>query len=426
MRIQLLMTGNELMSGDTIDSNSAAIAQRLSRHGLSVYRKIVVGDDPDLLLAQMTALCADGDLLIVNGGLGPTVDDLTAQVLARLLQQPLVEHADALDHLRQWCAKRNYSLDGANRKQALLPEGVTIVANKSGSAVGFSARHRNCLIYCTPGVPSELFTMLDDEIIPALLAHFTHIEPVTITRLRLFGIGESRLQQSINDHFPDWPGQLELGFRAGLPVLEVKLTTRNHHDEHLHALWRARLEQLCGDYIIGTNDLTLPQCVVQNLLEQDKKLCTAESCTGGLIASQIVSIAGASQVFEAGYICYANHIKQSTLGVSSTTLQQHGAVSEAVVREMAEGALRNSCADLVIAVSGIAGPQGGTAERPAGTVWIAWGERNAVQARLFFIPGNREFVQNIAAAIALDLTRRHLLGLTGEPQYFKDKAPRTQ
>jgi len=424
MRIELLMTGNELMSGDTVDSNSAGIAQQLSRLGLVVQRKVVVGDDPELLLAQMSAMTSACDLLIINGGLGPTVDDLTAEVLARLLQRPLTEHTEALAHLQRWCAGRNYRLDAANRKQALLPAGVAIVANASGSAVGFSATHGNCLIYCTPGVPSELFTMLEREILPQLQARFTDIDPVVITRLRIFGIGESRLQQRINDRFADWPAPLELGFRAGLPLLELKLTTRDQRDAHLHDHWQGRLTDEFGDYIIGTDDLTLPESVVQALQACGKKLCTAESCTGGLIASQIVAIAGASSVFEAGYVSYANHVKQSALGVRAATLHQHGAVSEAVVREMAQGALANSGADLVIAVSGIAGPDGGTPERPAGTVWIAWGAREAVQARLFFIPGSRHFVQALVAAIALDLTRRCLLGIAQEPAYFKDRAPR--
>ena len=370
MRIQLLMTGNELMSGDTVDSNSAAIAQRLARLGLAVYRKVVVGDDPQLLFEQMGDLCRDCDLLIVNGGLGPTVDDLTAEILARLLQRPLVEHADALEHLQRWCAQRNYRLDAANRKQALLPEGVSIVANATGSAVGFKTTFQGCLIYCTPGVPSELHGMLDREILPQLQRHFRPIEPVTITRLRIFGMGESRLQQRINDRFPQWPDKLELGFRAGLPLLELKLTSRDDSASELHRQWRERLEREFGDYIIGTDEQTLPQCVVEILQTHGKTLCTAESCTGGLIASQIVAIAGASHVFEAGYVSYANHVKQSALGVSASALGQHGAVSEAVVREMAEGALQRSGSDLVIAVSGIAGPDGGTPDRPAGTVWI--------------------------------------------------------
>ena len=424
MHIQLLMTGNELMSGDTVESNSAAIAQLLSHHGLTVVRKVVVGDDKDLLLTQMKQMAEDADLLIINGGLGPTVDDLTAEILGRLLQRPLVEHADALQHLEQWCDRRNYPLDAANRKQAMLPEGVEIIANRSGSAVGFCAEHCGCLIICTPGVPSELATMMREEIMPQLQRRFTHIEPVTVTRLRLFGIGESRLQQRLNDLFPDWPPQLELGFRAGLPLLELKLTSHRSADQALQQVWTQKLERELDDYLIGYDDTTLAQCVVALLANKGEKICLAESCTGGLVASQLVAIAGASAVFEAGYVSYANHVKESALGVSSATLSRHGAVSEAVAREMAEGALRNSGADLTIAVSGIAGPDGGSTDRPVGTVWLAWGYADKLQTREFFIPGERTFFQAIVAALALDLIRRTLLSIDREPRYFKERAPR--
>lgn len=424
MRIQLLLTGNELMSGDTVDSNSAGIARRLSRHGLAVYRKVTVGDDADLLLTQMQAMSRAASVLIVNGGLGPTVDDLTAAVLARLLGRPLQEHPAALAHLQDWCARRNYPLDQANRKQALLPAGVDIIANASGSAVGFKACHGDCIIYCTPGVPSELFAMLEREILPELLARFPSIEPVTVTRLRLFGLGESRLQQHISDRFPDWPAALELGFRAGLPLVELKITSRSAAVAPLHAQWRALLEQDLADYLVGHDDDTLPACVVRELARHGARLCTAESCTGGLIASQITAIAGASQVFEAGYVAYANHVKTTALGVAPATLERWGAVSEAVVREMAAGALERSDAGLAIAVSGIAGPDGGTPDRPVGTVWIAWGAPGRLQAREFFIPGDRQFFQTLVAGLALDLIRRELRGIEREPRYFRERAPR--
>lgn len=421
MRIQLLLTGSELMAGDTVDSNSATIAQHLGRHGLAVDRKVTIGDDLDLLCAEIDRLSRDSDLLIVNGGLGPTVDDLTSEALGRVIGQPLQEHPEALQHLTRWCAKRNYPMNEANRKQAILPAGVDIVANSSGSAVGFRVRFHDCEIYCTPGVPSELLGMLEQEILPQLLQRFTDIEPVSISRFRLFGMGESGLQQRINDRFPDWPAELELGFRAGLPLLEVKLITRKPGLESLKAEWIERLQSVLGDYLIGQGDTTLAESLVEALQHKGLKLCAAESCTGGRIASQIVEVAGASNVFEAGYVTYSNAIKQSALGVDAGTLETHGAVSEAVVREMAAGAAERSAADLAIAVSGIAGPSGGSEERPVGTVWIAWGFKDDIQAKSFFIPGGRKFFQTLTTAIALDLSRRAVLGLQSEPRYFRER-----
>ncbi len=423
MRIQLLLTGSELMAGDTVDSNSAAIAQLLGRHGMAVYRKVTIDDDIDLLCQEIEHLSRDSDVLIVNGGLGPTIDDLTAQALARVIGRELQVHPEAMTHLEAWLGKRNYPLNDANRKQAILPAGVEIVANANGSAVGFNIRFNDCEIYCTPGVPSELLMMLKQEILPQLVTKFSDIEPVSITRLRLFGLGESSVQQMINDSFPEWPEELELGFRAGLPMLELKLKTHAAGQQQLKAQWLSRLQGLIGDYIVGRDDIDLAQCVVALLKDKQLKLSTAESCTGGLIASQIVEVAGASTIFEAGYVSYSNRVKQSALGVSAATLEQHGAVSEAVVREMADGAARNSGSDLAIAVSGIAGPDGGSEARPVGTVWIAWGLRDNLQAREFLIPGERKFIQTLVAAIALDLTRRTLLGIDTQPRYFRERGP---
>jgi nicotinamide-nucleotide amidase len=421
MRIQLLLTGSELMAGDTVDSNSAAIAQQLGGHGLAVFRKVTIGDDFDLLCSEIEQMSRDSQVLIVNGGLGPTIDDLTAAALARVVGQELAEHPVAIEQLRAWCAKRNYPINEANRKQAILPTGVDIVPNNNGSAPGFHIRHNDCDIYCTPGVPSELRLMLRDQILPQLLQQFPSIEAVSVTRIKLFGMGESTLQQMINDDFPDWPTQLDLGFRAGLPLLELKITTRAGGLQELKDEWLARLQPLIGDYVIGFNDTNLSRCLVENLLARKMKVCAAESCTGGLIASQLVEIAGASNVFEAGYVTYSNQVKQSTLGVSAQTLEKYGAVSEEVVLEMARGACERSGADLAIAVSGIAGPDGGTEEKPVGTVWIAWGYRDALKAQAFLIPGDRKFFQTLVAAIAQDLVRRELQGIQSEPRYFRER-----
>lgn len=422
MRIQLLLTGNELMAGDTVDSNSSAIAQRLGRHGLQIYRKVTIGDDVQLLCDEIRHMSRHSDVLIINGGLGPTIDDLTAETLALAAGLPLEQHPAAMAHLEQWCARRKYALNEANRKQAMLPAGVDIIPNASGSAVGFMLRFNDCDIYCTPGVPSELFGMLDDSIIDDILHRAGDIDPVQISRFKMFGIGESGLQQLLSDRFPDWPEALELGFRAGLPLLEVKLTTRSSAHSALQTEWTQKLLAVVGDYIIGRDDTNLAQSVVQGLNDKGVQLCTAESCTGGRIAAQLVEIAGASQVFEAGFVTYSDAIKQSALGVSAATLAQHGAVSEAVVLEMAAGAAQRSGAEFAIAVSGIAGPEGGSEDKPVGTVWLAWGRANALRARALHIPGSRDFFQTLVTALALDLTRRSLYGIDAEPRYFAERS----
>lgn len=409
------------MSGDTIDSNSAMIAQRLAELGMSVYRKVTVGDDPELLRRELAELSMASEVLIINGGLGPTVDDLTAQILADVSGEPLRENPKARAHLEQWCAHRNAALNAANLKQAMLPAAASVIDNPVGSAVGFQQELNGCLVICTPGVPSELRRMLD-SILPTVAARLGKTAQVEIIRLQTFGIGESSAQQIISDGGGDWPQGIELGFRAGAPQMEVKLTSTTPGLENEMRDCRERLYSLLGDHIIGEGSTTLAQRVLQLLEEQGKTLTTAESCTGGLIASMLTQVPGSSTGFHAGFVTYANHIKQSVLGVEEAILEQHGAVSEAVVVQMAEGALREAEADYVIAVSGVAGPDGGSEEKPVGTVWLAWGSSGAIRTRGLCWPVERSLFQTMIAAAGLDMIRRQLLGLSTEPRYFRQRA----
>jgi nicotinamide-nucleotide amidase len=421
MRVQLLLTGNEIMAGDTIDSNSSRIALQLKELGVPVYRRVTIGDDPGLLVDEIRQLSTGSDLLIVNGGLGPTVDDLTAEALAEACGTEIVEHPDALAHLQDWCQRRGFAINKANYKQTMLPEGCDIVPNPNGSAVGFRVVLNNCMIICTPGVPSELSHMLEHAIIPLIREHFTVERAHSVRRIRLFGLGESALQQLIDDNFPDWPAEVMLGFRANLPILELKLEVEGEDRLALRDQWEKNILDLIGDYVIGENDDELPGVVVRELARQSIKITLAESCTGGRIAAQLTSVPGASAVFEAGFVTYADSIKHSQLGVGTDILEQHGAVSEPVVLEMAEGALDRSGADLAVAVSGIAGPDGGTDEKPVGTVWIAWGRRGELQTRKMRYRVGRELFQVLVTATALDLVRRTLFAITAEPRYFRDR-----
>lgn len=418
--VQLLLTGNEIMSGDTVDSNSALIARRLGELSIGVHRKVTLGDDPALLCAELEAMVATADLVIVNGGLGPTVDDLTAEVLATVAAVPLCEHPDAVTHLEGWCAQRNLTLNAANRKQALLPEGAAIVDNPIGSAVGFELTLGRCRVICTPGVPSELAAMLD-IIVDDLRRRQEQPAQRNILRLQTFGLGESTAQQIISDAAPDWPAEVELGFRAGAPQMEIKLSVDS--TEALAAQQRCRqlLEDLFGDHIIGEGDCQLAERVLELLRDSGKTLTTAESCTGGLIASMLTRVPGSSAGFHAGFVTYANNIKTRVLGVGADTLEQHGAVSEAVVREMAAGALARSEADYAIAVSGVAGPDGGSDDKPVGTVWLAWGDSQLMHTRCLYWPVERTLFQTMIAAAGLDMIRRTLLGIDSEPRYFQQR-----
>tara|TARA_R110001592_G_scaffold66617_2_gene204563 strand:- start:3033 stop:4316 length:1284 start_codon:yes stop_codon:yes gene_type:complete len=426
MRINLLLTGHELMTGDTLDSNSAMIAQLCFDQGIQIAVKSTIPDDMPLLISEIERLSQGAEVLIVNGGLGPTSDDLTAEALSKVVGRPLAVHPEAMAHLQAWSVRRNYALSEANNKQALLPQDIELVANELGSAVGFKITHNACLIICTPGVPHELNTMMVNEILPELGSMLPeNIQPKRV-RYRIFGYGESNLQQAIHEQYPDWPEQVELGFRASMPLLELKLKVDRKQDHALLDVWKSKVEQLLGAHIVTQDDSSLAEVVVKLLAERKLKVTCAESCTGGKIASLITEVSGSSKVFEAGFVTYANHIKTSVLGVSKEILNAHGAVSEAVVEQMLKGALKASKADLGVSVSGIAGPSGGSDDKPVGTVWLAWGSKEKVRTHQFYFPGSRLFFQKIVSALALDLLRRELLDIDEKADYFQTRRYRSK
>ncbi|AOW76370.1 damage-inducible protein CinA [Colwellia sp. PAMC 20917] len=419
--VHLLLTGNELMTGDIVDSNSAMIAQQCKAIGIKISRKVTLADDLDLLAKEIEHLTKDADVLIINGGLGPTTDDLTAQALALATQRSLKQHPIALAHLKTWCEQRNAHLGKANLKQALLPENCNIIANRIGSAVGFSLTLNDCQVFCTPGVPSELNIMLDEEIIPELASQSNFTAEMDITRLQLFGIGESTLQSMLVKNFPDWPKEVEVGFRASSPLIELKLTVEKNEYLSIKIDLIKKIKTLLNDHIIEEikdKPYSLAELVLQLCQQKNLKITTAESCTGGLIASEITKISGSSSSFEAGFVTYSNNMKSKLLHVDENILEQHGAVSEQTVIAMAEGALAIAGADLVIAVSGIAGPTGGSKEKPVGSVWIAWGNKDKIHTKYFCIKANRENFQRMVAARSLDLIRRLLIESNQTPLYF--------
>ncbi len=418
IQAQLLLTGNELMSGVTVDTNSVRFAKALDEIGISIERRVTIGDDMDVLIKELREQSQACDLLIVNGGLGPTLDDLSAEALGKAFDLPIEQHPEAYEHVSTWCERIKTPLNDANLKQCMLPKGVNILANPIGSAVGFSIIKNDCVILFTPGVPYELEVMFEASIIPLLQSAFPNTKNPFIDRLHFFGIGESGFQQKVDDEITDWPNNVELSFRAGTPTVEVKITTFDPSHQADKDYCRKRLMDLFGDFYIAEGENTLASAMVSLLKEKGLSITFAESCTGGKIASMITEVAGASEVFNAGFVTYSNEIKHSMLGVENQLLIDHGAVSEPVAMQMLEGALKNSGADYGIAVSGIAGPGGGSEEKPVGTVCIAWGNLQKKQVRTLLMPRSRSMFQLMVAATGLDLVRRQILGIDSEPRYF--------
>lgn len=420
--IKLLMTGDELLIGDIIDTNSSYIAKSLFDIGIKVSEKVTIGDHQSILVEKISQLSQSADVLIINGGLGPTEDDLTSLALANCMQEQLAEHTKAIAHLKSWAEKKRMALTPSNLKQAQLPESADIIANAIGSAVGIYVKLNDCHVFCTPGVPSELKVMIEDEIKPKLAELFSSHKKVHVKKYLTFGIGESTAQEMLLPLTKTLPDSISLGYRAAMPLLELKLLSPQKH-ESLNKISQ-QIETLFDDHIIAKDykDATSISDVVVNLLrEKQVKIACVESCTGGLIASMITSVSGSSEIFESGYVTYSNQAKTDMVGVKEETLIAHGAVSEQVVKEMVTGALERSDADVAVAVSGIAGPNGGTKEKPVGTVCVAWGDNDEIQSTTFIISGNRQYFQTMVAARALDLIRRKIANSEYSPAYMKSR-----
>ena len=425
LNIQCLMTGNEVMSGDTIDTNSAHIAQVLGANGLTIARRVTVNDDINQLLSELSDMVRTADIVIMNGGLGPTIDDLTAEVLALLADEPLVIHPDAEAQLLAWCERRGQLPNEANLKQRLLPRSAEIIPNARGSAPGIDITVGDTRLFATPGVPSEMRDMMP-LIIERIESQWGARAHANVMRLHTFGLGESNAQQLINSSGFDWPESVELGFRASAPTMEIKLTVADTKDLPAQQACADHIAALFGDHILGTGETSIGQSMVELLSERGLTLTTAESCTGGLIASLITQIPGSSKAFHAGFVTYDDAIKSSVLGVRQSDLDQYGAVSKAVVEQMALGALRASNADYAIAVSGIAGPDGGSIDKPLGRVWIAYGSSSDLRTIELTWPLPRILFQTMVAAAALDLLRRHILELPPHCLYIQQRQNQPQ
>jgi nicotinamide-nucleotide amidase len=418
--VSLLMTGSELMSGDTIDSNSAYIAQELLSIGLSVEEITTIGDNRQQLADQIQRLSHKSDLLIINGGLGPTQDDLTAEILASVANSTIETHTSAREHIIQWCLKKGFSANEANLKQAELPKGCSIFPDAPGSAPAFYLVIDECMVIATPGVPSELKAITQQHLLSFLRKHFSLAKTIPWQKIQLLGIGESRLQQILNDEFAGISDCMEIGFRARFPTLELKYKPldANQVNSPNFKSHEENLLKRIDDFVLGTGNFHLPEALVTLLREKGKTFSCAESCTGGLIASEITKIPGASSIFPGSIVSYSNSIKQKVLHVPEAALAAYGAVSAETVLAMLEGILLTMDCDIGVAVSGIAGPEGGTAEKPAGTVWIAWGNLSAQQTVCLHLPFERKQFQALTTMICLSLVYRWALGHQNIPAYL--------
>lgn len=409
VKIEIINTGTELLLGNTLNTHGAWFGRELFNLGLRISRQTTVPDGDAIreILAEATGRA---DAVIVTGGLGPTSDDLTREITADVLGLELMMDEAVLQGLEDFFMLRGRTMVDANRKQAQCPVGADILPNPNGTAPGIYVPPRingrsNCAVFLLPGPPREMYPMFHSEVVPRLRA----LAGVEIFRealvLKFTGIGESDFHQGIDARLAEVPG-LEYGYCAHIGEVDLRLIG---DPEALEGGRKIALESFQA-FLISDDGSSMERTVVRLLKAQGMHLATAESCTGGLVANRITNVPGASDVFTHGFVTYANEAKVELLGVSARDIAEQGAVSETVALQMAEGALRVSGADIAVSVTGIAGPGGGTEEKPVGTAWIAVAQRGgATEAiRVFHPRGRRDFKLAVSQG-ALDEVRKRLL-----------------
>lgn len=411
MKAEIITIGDEILIGQIIDTNSSWLGQELSKMGISVVHRTSVGDTRMAIIDALTAAKSRADIIIMTGGLGPTKDDITKHTLAEYFGSELILNQEVLDWVTKIFRMRKLPMIDTNRNQAMVPANCEVLFNKTGTAPGMWFDVDGKIFISMPGVPFEMKSIFEEHCIPKLQKRFEL--PVIIHRTILTcNIGESFLAKKIEQLENDLPPHIKLAYLPNVGMVRLRFSGRHTHYATLKNeidTIIAELYNIVGEHIYGEENDTLEKNVGLLLKGKNKKLATAESCTGGYIAHLITSVSGSSAYYNGSIISYANDIKINELGVTPEILNTVGAVSEACVTQMAQGVRTKLKSDYAIATSGIAGPDGGTAEKPVGTVWIAISGPHNTIAQQFNMGDNRERTIQRTAIQGLDMLRKMLL-----------------
>ena len=401
----ILSTGDELTTGKVIDTNSSTIADRLFAVGVEVAAVLSVSDDRPKLHWALGQARELGDVIIGTGGLGPTADDLTTEVVAEFLGSRLAEDKEVANALKRRFEARGIAWTPNNLKQALFPEGSFIVPNPVGTAPGFRVPvgSEKTLIWLS-GVPQEMSAMLNQTVIPWILEQSPDVKEIRAQTFKLYGLTESKLDDLVKG--VDLGSAARLSFRAHYPDLSLRLTVKgSQNSAEIFARLKDQIRGALGSFVYSEGDATLEEVVGQLLLAKQQTLALAESCTGGYISHRITRIAGSSAYYYGGAVTYSNDAKMHFLGVKPATLESHGAVSRETALEMSQGIKDRTGASISLSVTGIAGPLGGSPEKPVGTVWISVAQEGCHEARLFKFHGDRERIISGTSQAALHWLR---------------------
>ena len=406
-RVEVLNTGTELLFGSVINTHLPFLGQRLFPLGLRVQRQVTIPDG-DTVRDAILESASRSDIILLTGGLGPTSDDITREIVAELTGRPLQYDDRIFQKIRERFERRGLTLTDHISRQAYVPEGATVLPNDFGTAPGLYLPARNGIphLFLFPGPPRELQPMFNTYTLP-ILQSLAGDHDLHARTFRTTGLGESYIEKMVGDQLLAIPG-LELGYCARMGEVDIRIIgSRSAVDAAEEIILRE-----LAPYIITTEEKELEEVIVQLLAAQSATLATAESCTGGLLANRVTNVPGSSAVFIEGNVTYSNATKTRTLGVSAELISNAGAVSDEVARAMAEGALRRSGATFALSTTGIAGPDGGTAQKPVGTVFIGFASRShATQVEQLFFPTDRQSFKRMCTQHALDMLRKRLLGI---------------
>ena len=412
MNAEIITIGDEILIGQIVDTNAAYIAQRLNAAGVTVSERSSVGDRAEQITRAIEQSMQRCDLVILTGGLGPTKDDITKTTLAKIFGGEMRTDERVKEHVRSMLALRGIEFNELNRSQAEVPDSCEVLFNAHGTAPGMWFERDGKVVISLPGVPFEMRHLMEDEVLPRLKSRFS-LRQVVHRTLITAGIAESMLAARIAEWEDALPDYLRLAYLPAPNIVRLRLSAYDvdgqRAEREIEEQFRL-LEQIIPDNIVGFEGATLQEQVHNLLLESGKTLAVAESCTGGSISAKFTAMAGASAYFLCGVTAYANEAKRDLLGVDAALIERHGAVSEEVARAMAEGARRVSGADFAVATTGIAGPTGGSEQKPVGTVWFAVASERGTVAMMRNSGTDRGQVIDRATAYAIEFLRDHIKG----------------
>ena len=409
-KASIVTIGNEVLSGHTVNTNAAYLGRKMLETGVAVVSERTVGDEIVSIVDALKAACEEADFVLVTGGLGPTEDDLTRQGLSKFLGVELQLDEGLPKVIEEMFRKRGVVMTANNKSQAYMPKGAKAIENKIGTAAGIRAEWKEKTIYCMPGVPYEMKQMFEELVLPEIEnGAFGKGEVKIIRKLNCFGQGESKIADMLGD-LSKRGRNPQINFTVGYGVVTVHITARAENLEKADNDER-QIRAILGDLIFSTGDETLAEAVGRMLAEKKMTLAIAESCTGGLLSGMITNVPGASRYFTHGWVTYSNEAKIAELDVPAEMIERYGAVSEQTAEAMARGARKKSGADISVSITGIAGPEGGSEQKPLGLVYISVDTGKQRQTYRFILPGDRKAIRIRAANNAINIVRLALSGI---------------